>query len=63
MEVDRVVRMGPLAQEEAPAWTRDKLRRRRFLPEVEPEVEDDSEESSEDHASDPEPKPDLDLMA
>jgi hypothetical protein len=64
MEVDRIGRIGPLTPERTPAWTRDGLRRRRFVAEVEPEVEDDPEAS----ASDPDdveadPKPDLDLMA
>lgn len=63
MEVDRVGRMGPVTQEKTPAWTREGLRRRRFVPEVEPEVEDESEDSTPDHDEPPEPKPDLDIMA
>lgn len=64
MEVDRVVRMGPVTQEDTPAWTRDGLRRRRFVTEVEPEVEDQSEESAEDQSDDSgDPKPDLDVLA
>lgn len=64
MEVDRVVRMGPVAQEETPAWTRKGLRRRRFVAEVEPEVEHQPEESAEPASEDDaEPKPDLDVMA
>lgn len=64
MEVDRVVRMGPVTPEETPAWTREGQRRRRFVPEVEPEVEGEPDESAEEQSDDhPEPKPDLDVMA
>ncbi|MGA7522114.1 MAG: hypothetical protein WBW84_06510 [Acidobacteriaceae bacterium] len=64
MEVDRVGRMGPLASERTPAWTREKLRRRRFVSEVEPEVQDESDEAASGQENDPpEPKPDLDIMA
>lgn len=64
MEVDRVGRMGPVTPERTPAWTRDGLRRRRFVSEVEPEVEGDPEDSAEEHSDDdPESKPDLDVMA
>jgi hypothetical protein len=56
--------MGPVTQEDTPAWTRDGLRRRRFVTEVEPEVEDQSEESAEDQSDDSgDPKPDLDVLA
>ncbi|HZZ39250.1 MAG TPA: hypothetical protein VFE06_08965 [Acidobacteriaceae bacterium] len=64
MEVDRVGRMGPVTPERTPAWTREGLRRRRFVSEVEPEVEADPEDSTEGRSNDdPEPKPDLDVMA
>ncbi|HEX3985044.1 MAG TPA: hypothetical protein VHX13_00430 [Acidobacteriaceae bacterium] len=64
MEVDRVGRMGPVTPERTPAWTREGLRRRRFVSEVEPEVEDDPEESPEDQSQDnPEPRRDLDVLA
>ena len=63
MEVDRVARMGPVAAQEKPAWTRDGLRRRRFVLEVEPEIEGDPEDSPEEQGDDSEPKPDLDVMA
>jgi hypothetical protein len=64
MEVDRVGRMGPVTPERSPAWTREGLRRRRFVPEVEPEVEGEPEDSAEEQGKDdPESKPDLDVMA
>ncbi len=64
MEVDRVGRMGPVTPERTPAWTRDGLRRRRFVADVEPEVEDEPEDSAEDQSDDPaDPKPDLDVLA
>lgn len=64
MEVDRVGRMGPVTPERTPAWTREGMRRRRFVPEVEPEVEGEPENSGEQPADDdPENKRDLDLMA
>lgn len=64
MEVDRVGRMGPVTPEHAPRWTRDGLRRRRFVSEVEPEVESESDDSPEDQPDkEPQPKLDLDVMA
>lgn len=63
MEVDRVVRMGPVGQEGTPAWTREGLRRRKFVLEVEPEVEGEPEESEGEPEEDSEEKPDLDVMA
>ncbi|MGA8529794.1 MAG: hypothetical protein WB622_08770 [Acidobacteriaceae bacterium] len=64
MEVDRVGRMGPVTPERTPAWTRDGLRRRRFVPEVEPEVEDEPDDSAEEQSDDdPRPKRDLDVLA
>jgi hypothetical protein len=67
MEVDRVGRMDPVRPERTPAWTREGMRRRRFVPEVEPEVEGDSEEpesGGEDEPAGPaDPGPDLDVLA
>ncbi len=64
MEVDRVGRMGPVTPERTPAWTREGMRRRRFVPEVEPEVEGEPDDATEQPADDdPESKRDLDLMA
>lgn len=54
--------MGGVDQEQTPAWTRNKLRRRRFVEEPEPtEAEQQEEETAQ-----PEPGGDdrtLDLMA
>lgn len=66
MEVDRVVRMGPVSQEGTPAWNREGLRRRRFVVEVEPEVEGEPDDTPDEPEADGEPeetKPDLDVMA
>lgn len=63
MEVDRVGRMGPVTREHTSAWTRDGLRRRRFVAEVEPEVEDQPDDSDPEHEDPPDSKPDLDVLA
>lgn len=64
MEVDRVGRMGPVTPERTPAWTREGLRRRRYVPEVEPEVEGEPEDSAQQQSDeDAGPKPDLDVLA
>jgi hypothetical protein len=64
MEVDRVGRMEPVTPQRTPAWTRDGLRRRRFVSEVEPEVEGDSEDSAEKQSDgDPRNRRELDVMA
>lgn len=62
MEVDRIGRMGPVTPERAPAWTREKLRRRRFVAEVEPEVEDRPDDSEPEHQGTDE-TPDFDVLA
>lgn len=63
MEVDRVSQMGGVDQEQTPAWTRNKLRRRRFVEEPEPtEIEQQEAEAAQPS----EPGDDartLDLMA
>ncbi len=42
MDVDRISPMGGIGQDGSPAWTREKMRRRKFTEEVEPEVETDA---------------------
>jgi hypothetical protein len=52
MDVDRIAPMGGVGQEQDPAWTRGKMRRKKFAEEVEPEVEGEPEEAvaaDEDH--------------
>jgi hypothetical protein len=54
MDVDRISGVGGIGQEQTPSWTREKMRRQKFVTEVPPEEESEAEEttpgrSSEDH--------------
>jgi hypothetical protein len=62
MDVDRISAMGGVGQEGNPAWTRSKMRRRKFAEEVEPEVEGERE-ATEPVEMDEERDGALDLMA
>ena len=63
MEVDRVSQMGGVDQEQTPAWTRNKLRRRKFTEEVEL-TEAERQEAEAAEASEPgDDARTLDLMA
>ncbi|MGD0369375.1 MAG: hypothetical protein ABSA94_18140 [Acidobacteriaceae bacterium] len=62
MDVDRISAMGGVGQEQNPAWTRGKTRRRKFVEEVEPEVEGERE-AAEPVDADEEHDGALDLMA
>lgn len=70
MEVDRVSQMGGVDHEQTPAWTRNKLRRRKFTEDAEPAESDQQEEEAQVEAAaesstpaeDGEPRT-LDLMA
>jgi hypothetical protein len=44
MDVDRISGMGGVGQEQSPSWTREKMRRRKFVEEVPAEVEGESDE-------------------
>jgi hypothetical protein len=63
MEVDRISRMSGVDHEQTPAWTRNKLRRRKFTEEVEP-AETEQQEAETAESSDPgDDARTLDLMA
>ncbi len=62
MDVDRISAMGGVGQEQNPAWTRGKMRRRKFAEEVEPEVEGE-QGAAEPVEMDEEHDGVLDLMA
>lgn len=56
MDVDRISSIGGVGQEQNPAWTRNKLRRRKFAEDVPPETSAETESPAEpaedaDHGS------------
>jgi hypothetical protein len=46
MDVDRISGMGGVGQEQTPSWTREKMRRKKFVEEVPAEEEDEAEEAT-----------------
>lgn len=53
MDVDRISEVGGVGPEPTPSWTREKMRRRKFVEDIPPEVEgsEDSEPpQDEDHS-------------
>ncbi len=63
MEVDRISQMSGVDHEQTPAWTRNKLRRRKFAEEPEP-TEIEQQEAEAAQASEPgDEARTLDLMA
>ncbi|MFY9744957.1 MAG: hypothetical protein WA891_20160 [Acidobacteriaceae bacterium] len=62
MDVDRISAMGGVGQEGNPAWTRARMRRRKFAEEVEPEVEGEQEAAEAVEMDEPHDGV-LDLMA
>jgi hypothetical protein len=51
MDVDRISAMGGVGQEGSPLWNREKMRRRKFVEEVEPS-ENETEEMEQATAAD-----------
>lgn len=51
MDVDRISGIGGVGQEQTPSWTREKMRRKRFIEEVPAEVdaEDAEPPAVDDH--------------
>lgn len=52
MDVDRISGVGGVGPEQTPCWTREKMRRRKFVEDVPPEVEGSEEpeaQQDEDH--------------
>jgi hypothetical protein len=65
MEVDRVSQIGGVRQEADPSWTREKMRRRKFVEEL-PVPESEAEETEQNEtpdAKDEKHKGALDVMA
>jgi hypothetical protein len=62
MDVDRISAMGGVGQEQNPAWTRAKVRRRKFTEDVEPS-ESEQEEAAAAAVTDEDHDGLLDVMA
>ncbi len=62
MEVDRVSQIGGVRQEADPSWTREKMRRRKFVEDL-PAPEDEAEETGQNETDPNETDQDESLAA